>query len=98
MIVNEREMLHKKKCKTKTNNSFSISWQCKSRLSCNATLLSTRDFVEIDGSDYNVIRKREYAANCSISRTDVIVLEYLNYLMEQCKEPGVTLLNLTKLD
>jgi hypothetical protein len=89
MIVNERELFHKKNCKRKINNSFSICWQCKNRLHCNATLLSTRDFVEIEGSDYNVIRKREHSANCSISRTDVIVQKYLNFLMEQCKEPGV---------
>ena len=90
MIVNEREIFHKKKCgKRKLNNSFSISWGCKNKHTCNATLISTRDFVEIDGSDYNVLRNRDHSDNCSISRIDVIVLKHLNYLMEQCKEPGV---------
>jgi hypothetical protein len=26
---------------------------------------------------------------CTISRTDVVVIKHLKYLMEQCKEPGV---------
>ncbi len=32
---------------------------------------------------------RQYSINCPISRTDVVILKHLNYLMEQCKEPGV---------
>ena len=34
-------------------------------------------------------RKNQHSIYCSISRTDVVVLKHLNYLMEQCKEPGV---------
>jgi len=69
MIVKEREIFHKKKCgKMKKNNSYSISWNCK-----NATLISTRDFVEINGSDYNALRNRIH----SVSRTDVVALKYL---------------------
>jgi hypothetical protein len=77
MIVNEREIFHKKKCgKRKLNNSYSISWNCKNTHNCNATLISTRDFVEIDGSDYNVLRNRLHSDKCSISRTDVVVLKH----------------------
>jgi len=48
MIVNEREIFHKKKCgKRKLNDSYSISWNCKYTHNCNTTLISTRDFVEI---------------------------------------------------
>ena len=78
MIVNEREIFHKKKCgKRKLNNSYSISWNCKNTHYCNATLISTRDLIEIGDSDYNVLRNRVHSDNCSISRTDVVVLKYL---------------------
>ena len=73
MIVNERELFHKKNCKRKINNSFSICWQCKNRLHCNATLLSTRDFVEIEGSDYNVIRIREHGYQRMDNENDSIL-------------------------
>jgi hypothetical protein len=82
MIVNEREIFQKKKCGRRNfKNSYSISWNCKNTHNCNATLVSTRDFVEIDGSDYIVLRYIVH--NCSISRT-VVVLKRLNYHMEQC--------------
>jgi len=87
MIVNEREIFQKKKCGRRNfKNSYSISWNCKNTHNCNATLVSTRDFVEIDGSDYIVLRNIVH--NCSTSRT-VVVLKRLNYHMEQWKEPGV---------
>jgi hypothetical protein len=78
MIVKEREIFHKKKCgKMKKNNSYSISWNCKNIHNCNATLISTRDFVEINGSNYNALRNRIHSVNCSVSRTDVVALKYL---------------------
>ena len=54
-------------------------------------ILSCRVNPDTDGSDYNVTRvqNRAHTDLCSINRTDVIVLKHLNYLMEQCEEPGV---------
>jgi hypothetical protein len=46
--------------------------------------------VNLEASDYNVERKNPHWIYCSISRTDVVVIKHLNYLMEQCKEPGVS--------
>jgi hypothetical protein len=90
MIVNDREIFHKKYSgKRLINNIFKIGWICKNKHNCNGTLVSIRDVVDLDGTDYNIVRKNEHSIHCSISRTDVVVLKHLNSLMEQCKEPGV---------
>ena len=79
MTVNERELFHKENVEERSITTFSISWQCKNRLNCNATLLSTREFVEIEGSDYNVIRIREHgyqrmdSMNMDINENDSIL-------------------------
>ena len=46
--------------------------------------------MNLEASDYNVERKNPHSIYCSISRTDVVVIKHLNYLMERCKEPGVS--------
>ena len=51
--------------------------------------MSIRDVVDLDGTDYNIVRKNEHSIHCFISRTDVVILKHLNSLMEQCKEPAV---------
>lgn len=90
MIINEREIFHKKNCGKRTlNNNYTISWNCKNRSNCNAFLSSTRDDIHLDGSDYCIKRKRPHSVNCSISKTDVVVLKHLNDLMDKCKKPGV---------
>jgi hypothetical protein len=90
MIVNGREIFHKKNCgKRKLNNNYTISWNCKNKHHCDASLTSTRDDVHLEGSDYCIKRKRPHSVNCLISKTDVVVLKHLNYLMDKCKEPGV---------
>ena len=84
MIVNEREIFVKRKIGKRTlNNNYTIGWSCKNKPSCTASISSTRDDVNLEASDY------QHSIYCSISRTDVVVLKHLNYLMEQCKEPGV---------
>ena len=41
MIVNDREIFHKKYCgKRLLNNSFKIGWNCKNTHNCNGTLVS----------------------------------------------------------
>ena len=90
MILNDREIFHKKYSgKRLINNTFKIGWNCKNKHNCNGTLVSVRDVVDLDGSDYNIVRKNQHSIHCSISRTDVVVLKHLNALMEQYKEPGV---------
>jgi hypothetical protein len=65
--------------KNEKNNSYSISWNCKDIHNCNATLISTRDFVEINGSDYNVVlRNRIHSVNCSVSYLTMLLLLLLN--------------------
>jgi hypothetical protein len=92
MIINDSEIFHKRKIGKRTlTNICTISWNCKNKSNCNAALLSCRDNPDTDGSDYNVTRvqNRGHTELCTINRTDVIVLKHLNYLMEQCEEPGV---------
>ena len=92
IILNDSEIFHKRKIgKITLNNIYTISWNCRNRSNCNAALLSCRVNPDTDGSDYNVTRvqNRAHTDLCSINRTDVIVLKHLNYLMEQCEEPGV---------
>lgn len=90
MIVNEREIFHKRNCgKRKLNNNYNLSWNCKNRHYCNASISTIRDNVDLKGSDYSIKRNRPHSVYCSISKTDVVVLKHLNYLMEKCKEPGI---------
>ena len=90
MIVNEREIFVKRKIGKRTlNNNYTIGWSCKNKPSCTASISSTRDDVNLEASDYNIERKNQHSIYCSISRTDVVVIKHLNYLMKQCKEPGV---------
>ena len=92
MIVNEREIFVKRKIGKRTlNNNYTIGWSCKNKPSYTASISSTRDDVNLEASDYNIERKNQHSIFCSISRTDVVVLKHLNYLMEQCKEPGVSI-------
>ena len=91
MIVNDREIFLKRKIGKRTlNNNYTIGWSCKNKPSCTASITSTRDEVNLEASDYNVERKNPHSIYCSISRTDVVVIKHLNYLMERCKEPGVS--------
>ncbi len=58
MIINEREIFQKKNCGKRTlNNNYTISWNCRNTHQCKGTLISTRDEVDREGSDYNIIRK-----------------------------------------
>jgi hypothetical protein len=44
MIVNDREIFHKRKIGKRTlKNNYTIGWQCKNKLNCSASISSTRD-------------------------------------------------------
>jgi len=58
MIVNDREIFLRRKIGKRTlNNNYTIGWSCKNKPSCTASILSTRDEVNLEASDYNVERK-----------------------------------------
>ena len=64
IIVNEREIFHKKNCGKRTiNNNFTISWICKNRHQCRGTLMSTRDVVDLEGSDYLILKASTIGSN-----------------------------------
>ena len=47
LIVNDRDK--KYSSKRSVNNVFKIWWNCKNKINCNGTLMSTRDVVDLCG-------------------------------------------------
>ena len=80
----------KKSTKRTIDHGLSLTWACQNRSNGNATLNSRRDYGDLDGSDYDIVRKRVHSVDCLITGTNVVHLRYMNRLMAICKEPGVT--------
>ena len=90
LLINDCEIFHKKSTKRTIDHGLSLTWACQDRSNCNATLNSRRDYGDLDGSDYDIVRKRVHSVDCLITGTNVVHLRYMNRLMAICKEPGVT--------
>ena len=83
MIVNDREIFHKKYSgKRLINNTFKIGWNCKNKHNCNGTLVSIRDVVDLDGTDYNIMRKNEHSIHfiLNVPSTGLYFAKYSIYL------------------
>jgi hypothetical protein len=90
LIINSREIFRLKKTGKRTlHGNFTLSWCCNNTSNCSATVTSSRVDVDLEGSDYNIVRKKPHSINCNIGRSEVVVLKHINLLLEQCKIPGI---------
>jgi len=82
LLLNDCEIFHKRSTKRTIDHGLSLTWACQNRSNCNATLNSSRDYGDLDGSDYDIVRKRVH----SIERFTNRVTNHWGFMLFILKE------------